>query len=67
MRMEWGAWGAFQYLLDLASPDQFHYFVGNIINSERYFLKLLFKRWTIHVTVLLLQKEGVGHTCLSLN
>lgn len=28
------------------------FLVGNILNSEHYFLKLIFKLWTIHVTTL---------------
>lgn len=52
MRMECGTWAAFQYLLGMVSPDQFHYLVGNVTNSECYLLKLVFKLWTIHVTIL---------------
>lgn len=28
------------------------FLVGNILNSEHYFLKLIFKLWTVHVTTL---------------
>lgn len=38
--------------LGLVSPDQFHYLVGNVINSEHYLLKLIFKLRAIHVIIL---------------
>lgn len=45
--------------LGLVSPDQFHYLVGNVINSEHYLLKLIFKLRAIHVIILRLEMEGL--------
>lgn len=52
VRMEEEIWAAFQYLRGLLPPDQFHYLVGNFINSEHSRLNLVFKLGPIHVTIL---------------
>lgn len=52
MRMEEDTWAAFQDLRGLLPPDQFHYLVGNVINSEHSRLNLVFQLGSIHVTIL---------------
>lgn len=36
-----GNLAAFRYFLGLVSLDQFHYLVGNVINSECYVLNVI--------------------------
>lgn len=51
--MEWGTQAAAQSLLGLvSSPDQCYDLVRNVINSEHYLLKLIFKLGAIHVNIL---------------